>query len=979
MFNQFLSIDDLINNIKRGDIGFTADGTIAYKTKTGYSTFVFSDDSKILSLVKDQTNQQIINKLNEYIEITLDEKVNEFAEQLYNVSFYSDEEFQNSILSNKSLIKLNNDEIKWNDDLNGFVTNKNGFYNKNDKLEISNNLFIPQGFNGDSYKKINNNKTSQLIRLDEEGRFLYFVSNADGELNETFIINPNGSIETTMFSFFADEKDLFVKIGEETYNITSKISKHSDLEDVKENDTHIDNNTLSLLKSLLSQIDKLNNFQFVKKGQNGDLIESDIKEEGGVLYSNNWVMSERLLALNHEHNAFKIDVQQNLIQLINKNGKSLTIKNEDGDLYLSGDIFAEKINDVPIKLENDEVYINNTKFATDQDLAKIEKHITDKINVIKELIISGAKKENVVASNVSDIKIEPLTIAKYSALNLTSDNILNFNFDEDEFQIIDGKLTSKHSYITFDDLDDITNSIKEDIKNSANIIEKKVNKKLPKFPLQKTGDKEYFIDGNISTNSTPVNDNHLATIDTVKKIAASYSGGGGYYDGGNSGGGKWGEITGDVNNQLDLQMEFDKFLKKDGSVQVDQTFTPSLDYDIVYKKYVEDYVAAAVSAISSASGSQYNYSLNIAAPPYAEIFAGGTNDTSTIDTGWKVTENGFIKCVTLKTNKIAANTKMNIYINEQGNIASGTVQPTLVSTNDSGTDNTVIFEFNTVALSKGDIIRINLDNWSNNPAAILFYSSVSNGGGGESPGGNIYYNNPNPTPEAIHGIAKGSTFDNRTLQEMWDDLLYPYQTPNFTLFHFGWATPLEVGASTPENPTATWNIENPENVTEDSISILDLTAGTTIKDNLANDGTENLILSPITKTSATNNRFRIKALNTNNIEFSKDYVVYWQWRRFYGENTATSINEDGVHNLRVNQLAASFEGTYNFQGGGYKYIAYPSLFGTATSFIDPTTQFNVPFNDPYTVQVTNSYGITTNYNVHRSTNVMAAPIAVEVK
>lgn len=49
-------------------------------------------------------------------------------------------------------------------------------------------------------------------------------------------------------------------------------------------------------------------------------------------------------------------------------------------------------------------------------------------------------------------------------------------------------------------------------------------------------------------------------------------------------------------------------------------------------------------------------------------------------------------------------------------------------------------------------------------------------------GGDNTYTNLTPTPATVGGISAGSTFSNKTQQEMWDDLLYPYIGPDITNF-----------------------------------------------------------------------------------------------------------------------------------------------------------------------------------------------------
>ena len=248
-------------------------------------------------------------------------------------------------------------------------------------------------------------------------------------------------------------------------------------------------------------------------------------------------------------------------------------------------------------------------------------------------------------------------------------------------------------------------------------------------------------------------------------------------------------------------------------------------------------------------------------------------------------------------------------------------------------------------------------------------------------GGSSTYTNASPTPSTLGGIVAGSTFTAQTMQQMWDALLYPYQAPAFTSFVMsGQATTLEVGDSTAVDPTFTWGTSNSGNVSPNTLRITDVTGGgTLLADNLANDGSEAVTLAAITKTSAASHVFRIRGTNTNTDFFTRDFTVNWLWRRFYGEDTdAGPLAEADIEALRVSGLASGFAGTYSFVGGGYKYLAYPIAFGTATTFKDSSTNLDIPFETPYIVSVTNGFGQATDYRVHRSTNIMGAAINIIV-
>ena len=64
--------------------------------------------------------------------------------------------------------------------------------------------------------------------------------------------------------------------------------------------------------------------------------------------------------------------------------------------------------------------------------------------------------------------------------------------------------------------------------------------------------------------------------------------------------------------------------------------------------------------------------------------------------------------------------------------------------------------------------------------------------------------------------------------------------------------------------------------------------------------------------------------------------------------------------------------------GDYKYMAYPTIFGQKTSFFDQATGFSVAMEAPTTISITNSFGITTDYYVHRTTNTIVGAITIGV-
>ena len=237
------------------------------------------------------------------------------------------------------------------------------------------------------------------------------------------------------------------------------------------------------------------------------------------------------------------------------------------------------------------------------------------------------------------------------------------------------------------------------------------------------------------------------------------------------------------------------------------------------------------------------------------------------------------------------------------------------------------------------------------------------------------YTNADPSTTTVGGIAAGSTFETESLTEMFDTMLYPFIAPAFTAFAIqGQSSTIEVGSSIAANRTFTWTTSTPANIELNSISIIDVTAGNVvIASGLADDGSEATTYGAVTKTTPTTNQFKVQATDLESTVFSRTYTVVWRWMRYYGESSSPSLDEAGVEALRVSGLAAGAAGTYAFEGGGYKYIAFP---GTLISFKDSLTQLNVPFEAAVITSITNVYGVTTNYNVYRTTNIITSAITI---
>jgi hypothetical protein len=261
--------------------------------------------------------------------------------------------------------------------------------------------------------------------------------------------------------------------------------------------------------------------------------------------------------------------------------------------------------------------------------------------------------------------------------------------------------------------------------------------------------------------------------------------------------------------------------------------------------------------------------------------------------------------------------------------------------------------------------------------------------------GSPTYVNPTPTTIAVGGISAGTTFPApQTVQQMFDKLLYPYLPPTFSSFAITGITTLEVGASIPASVTFTWGTTNSTNVSTNSVTIGDQSQGLTLATGQPNDGTQAVTMpASVTKTTATTHVFEISATNTNAIVFTRTLSVSWLWRLYYGASSNPTLSSANI--LALAGQLSGYPGSYAMPAGGYKYICYAhAAGGQLNSVKDAATQFSIPMatstdNAAYSnvdgggysyalVSHTNQFGVSTNYRVYRSKNILGGTMTVAV-
>jgi hypothetical protein len=262
----------------------------------------------------------------------------------------------------------------------------------------------------------------------------------------------------------------------------------------------------------------------------------------------------------------------------------------------------------------------------------------------------------------------------------------------------------------------------------------------------------------------------------------------------------------------------------------------------------------------------------------------------------------------------------------------------------------------------------------------------------------IKYTNPLNVPND-HPVEhmRGLTFQEQTMKQMWDILLYPQQISNFTSFSFNHNGDIrEVGDSIESGTYSfTWVTNNQANILTNTINILDVSSSQILLSDSENDGIEELFIDTITKNEPSIHKWLISANRTNGTIMKYEHIVTWVWKRYYGSSMISNITTENdiisiVSNLQ-NELSEEIIGNYNFSQGGYKYFSWPIDYNEPILFKDSRTNLVISMADEsdgyeilvgnnYAIQysLTNQFGESTDYYLFRSKNMLGGEITIVV-
>jgi hypothetical protein len=253
----------------------------------------------------------------------------------------------------------------------------------------------------------------------------------------------------------------------------------------------------------------------------------------------------------------------------------------------------------------------------------------------------------------------------------------------------------------------------------------------------------------------------------------------------------------------------------------------------------------------------------------------------------------------------------------------------------------------------------------------------------QSASASVYYTNLTPTLVGLGGIPAGSTFSNKTMQEMWDALLYPY-VPQIVSLSGG--DTREFGA--PNSTTLSWSFTKKSNnivsavITSSPGSVNYPIPGTPFSTSQSGTYPTTIVTNTDTTFTFTVNDGSQTVTATTNYKWLP--AVYW------GKATTNTLPSmvipsggtkptwaDGASVGSGKNLASSRNATYNGINGQGQYLlfAWPSSYGSPTFKVNGLT--NTAFTKigsavPHTCMYNN---YTQNYDIWISDTAQNSPIA----
>lgn len=170
----------------------------------------------------------------------------------------------------------------------------------------------------------------------------------------------------------------------------------------------------------------------------------------------------------------------------------------------------------------------------------------------------------------------------------------------------------------------------------------------------------------------------------------------------------------------------------------------------------------------------------------------------------------------------------------------------------------------------------------------------------------VTYSNSSPTPATFGGIKAGTTFENVSVEDMFNKLLYPYQSPSIASLSLSPSDTKIKLPATFELKSITHKETNIGNISGN----LTLKRGSTVvKSGIAPSSTDStIIVSDTVKLTTSGVTYTLSGTDTEKKSFSKNVTINTYYTSYYGVSTAEIVSNELIVNL-IDTNSASLKGT----------------------------------------------------------------------
>jgi hypothetical protein len=229
----------------------------------------------------------------------------------------------------------------------------------------------------------------------------------------------------------------------------------------------------------------------------------------------------------------------------------------------------------------------------------------------------------------------------------------------------------------------------------------------------------------------------------------------------------------------------------------------------------------------------------------------------------------------------------------------------------------------------------------------------------------ISYTRTQPTKVTVGGLPQGTIPNYLTIQDLFDDILYPFTAPTISLSS---SSLHEKGATV--NKSMNYNITLNDGIISTKQILLNNIVETTLSSNTGTyNSTSNLTWSnsPTPMVLYYPHTFTFRVDFTNSSQLNSNILVEFAAPTYYGVLSIGSVNETNIKTLTKRIRKKSNDTNLNFNPTIQRYVyAYPSIYGDLFSIIDQNG-FNVTASFTKSVLSFTLTDLTSeNYNVYVS-------------